>query len=43
MIYVDGGTTGSRICLVDNFKQKIITKFRGNKPTKIWTKFRRYH
>ncbi len=33
MIYVDGGTKGSRICLVDNFKQKIITKFRGNKPT----------
>ena len=24
MIYVDGGTKGSRICLVDNFKQKII-------------------
>ncbi len=32
-IYIDGGTRGSKICLVDTFKNKTITKFRGGNPT----------
>jgi|TARA_R110000824_G_scaffold12395_2_gene54334 ribonuclease HI len=32
-IYIDGGTRGSKICLVDTFKNRTITKFRGGKPT----------
>tara|TARA_R110002020_G_scaffold113246_9_gene260531 strand:- start:1025 stop:1381 length:357 start_codon:yes stop_codon:yes gene_type:complete len=32
-IYIDGGTRGSKICLVDTFKNKTITKFRGGTPT----------
>jgi len=30
-IFIDGGTRGSRICLVD--KDKTIVKFRGGEPT----------
>lgn len=32
-IYIDGGTRGSRICLVDKNENKIIIKTRGGKPT----------
>jgi len=32
-IYVDGGTRGSRICMVDKSDDKTIIKFRGGDPT----------
>ena len=32
-LYVDGGTVGTRICLVDKFKDKTIVKIRGVNPT----------
>ena len=32
-IYIDGGTRGSKICLVDKLKEKVIVKFRGGNPT----------
>ena len=32
-IYVDGGTRGSRICLVDKSENKTIVKTRGGDPT----------
>jgi ribonuclease HI len=32
-IYVDGGTVGTRICLVDKLKDKTIVKTRGVNPT----------
>jgi len=32
-IYVDGGTVGTRICLVDKLKDKTIVKIRGVNPT----------
>ena len=32
-IYVDGGTVGTRICLVDKLKNKTIVKTRGVNPT----------
>lgn len=32
-IYIDGGTRGSRICLVDKDEDKIIIKTRGGEPT----------
>ena len=32
-IYVDGGTRGSRICLVDKSEKKTIVKTRGGDPT----------
>ena len=32
-IYVDGGTRGSRICLVDTSDHKTIIKSRGGEPT----------
>ena len=32
-IYIDGGTRGSKICLVDKFKEKVIVKYRSGNPT----------
>ena len=32
-IYVDGGTRGSRICMVDKHENKTVVKFRGGNPT----------
>ena len=32
-IYIDGGTRGSRICLVDKSEKKTIVKTRGGDPT----------
>ena len=32
-IYIDGGTVGSRICLVDKLKNKTLVKIRGVDPT----------
>ena len=32
-IYIDGGTRGSRICLVDKSENKTIVKTRGGDPT----------
>ena len=32
-LYIDGGTVGSRICLVDKLKNKTLDKIRGVDPT----------
>ena len=32
-LYIDGGTVGSRICLVDKLKNKTLVKIRGVDPT----------